>query len=514
MSKEIDLISAKSKIKKMFPNAESIIELYQNYSEGEYIKNLNIIKQHIPLKKEKHNLNIIYFCYAGCLKFDRFNAPTPFVVNPEQNIYFKMFVDALIKAEGGTFTHNSLAFTLKHIRSNIYTEFDSKPLNEIDIDKVVEFQNKLKNFAAPLEPIKLIEFEDEKNKINSILDGILDKSLITKITTRIPYIIYRSSLSLTFQWQGIELSMFLKPVFSASTFSFANFDQAAQPASPSRWQTGHTEIEIQFSALIDCDIYAKPIQAIYDKDLPFKGWPKCFVITFDVITDVIWKLRLDNKSENTFFPAPTDIGFIKWEIFSNHDSVVDWKIKDSPANMWFAFSPSNDIQTMSLGDVKPPSWSEKCKYMAIMYFEIGQNEEAIFWINVGVEALFEERFELISRQIKNSEFIKELNKPKVFWEGAEEIIADQFPDIAGKIKWPDTKIHISIFAKLKYLFKNVAMKTTVKELLSNYSTVNKIRNNLFHGKANVAITVDDVKEAIASFKWIADNFYIASEIVD
>ena len=109
------------------------------------------------------------------------------------------------------------------------------------------------------------------------------------------------------------------------------------------------------------------------------------------------------------------------------------------------------------------------------------------------------------------EIEQEIDSPKAFWDTAEEIIAQQYPELAGKTDWPDTKIHVSMYAKIKYFYKLVSMQTPVRELLSKYESISRFRNALFHGTSEQRLPVDDVRHALESFEWIENNCVLADK---
>jgi hypothetical protein len=146
-----------------------------------------------------------------------------------------------------------------------------------------------------------------------------------------------------------------------------------------------------------------------------------------------------------------------------------------------------------------------------MYLEVGETNEALFWINVGVEALFQHRFRQISQTINDPELFDELSSPKAYWHEAEEVVREQFPELADRISWPGTTKHVSVYQKLKYLYRRVSMKTSVNEMISNYSKVSKNRNALFHGATEKRLPVNAVEKAISSFDWIVENFTLTED---
>jgi hypothetical protein len=142
-----------------------------------------------------------------------------------------------------------------------------------------------------------------------------------------------------------------------------------------------------------------------------------------------------------------------------------------------------------------------------MYLELGDTNEALFWLNVAVESLIARRFEEIEQMTGRSSLANDLGSPKEFWAEAETIVSKQFPDLAGKTKWPTAKIHVSIFGKLKALYRLVPMKTSLNELLVHYRAISGERNDLFHGKQTTRTTVAVVRAAKQAFDWIDSNMW-------
>ncbi len=509
MSDTIEKLRLLKKLDQNFPATSNSGENFQDISDDEYIKLLKGVLRYVRLDRGKNRLCINRFLYSGCVKFDRFAVPTPFVVGRQQHLHFKSFLDALIKAEHGDPTNTAL-FMLRDIRCQIYRDYDTKPSGSAGTSAIKDYCENVEKVVQPGNPNGISNFQEEKEKCIDILNGLNDGSLKTTIKTRIPFIIHRSPLTVCFNWSGIDVRMSSDPSFIQGEQSFASFGPASQQQGPSRWNTGYTELRLDFDALIDCDSFAEPLQAIHGEKSLFDGWPKCFSVAFHILREVVWNLRLEHGGENQWIPAPTDIGYIEWWISSSRRDQIDWCCKDSPASMMNLFVPSSERLDIDLGSLLEPIWSEQCRSFAIMYFEMGQKEEALFWLNVGVEALFEERFVMIAETSGISSLEKDLASPKAFWAQAEEVVAKQFPEIAQKIIWPDNEIHVSIYAKLKYLYRTVSMKTKHKELLKHYSRIQRYRNDLFHGRRSTIITVDIVNKAIDSFDWINGNFELAA----
>lgn len=508
MSETIEKLRFLKKLESMFSEEFDSARHYGSYSEEEYILLFSKFKKNINSDKVNRRSSISNFLYSGCLTFDRFNAPTPFVYERKRQKYFSDFLEELIKSERNDPT-NTATFSLRDIRNRMYGEFDGVQIDSIDSKKVLAIKNEVEQVCVPSHPIKLKEFQEEKYKVSSILQGISDASLKTSIKTRIPFIVHASPLELTTVWENVNVIIKARPRFTQCEGSFITTDAVIQQKSPSRWNSGYTEIDLIFDALIDCDLYEVPLQAIHKEKSPVNGWPKCFNIAFDIVRKVSWSLRLYHGGLTQWIPAPTDIGDIEWCLSSSMNDKIEWKIKSSPSALMHVFNPPETPISIDLGRLSEPEWSEQCRSFSIMYLEMGQNEEALFWLNVGVEALFYERIPLIAEASGLTTLEDDLISPKTFWSDAENIVSSQYPELKDKIKWPEKKVHVSLFTKLKHLFEMVNMQTKYRELIKQYSHIQRFRNDLFHGRKASIVKVEDVIVGIESFDWIRDNFRLS-----
>ena len=142
-----------------------------------------------------------------------------------------------------------------------------------------------------------------------------------------------------------------------------------------------------------------------------------------------------------------------------------------------------------------------------MYLELGDTNEPLVWLNVAVESLIAERFKEIEAVIGRPGLAADLGSPKEFWAEAEAIISKQIPEVAGKVRWPTAAIHVSVFSKLRALYRLVPMKTPLDELLSKYRDVSGERNDLFHGKRATRVTVPTIEAASQALSWIHANMW-------
>lgn len=120
---------------------------------------------------------------------------------------------------------------------------------------------------------------------------------------------------------------------------------------------------------------------------------------------------------------------------------------------------------------------------------------------VAMEALVEE---FVRRTAKTEEDLAEIEGVTYQFDSAEEILCEQFPEMKGKVNWPKTEIHTSVFTKLKRAVNKSGLKAMQKDIMKKYSQVNAKRNTLFHG-GDVEIDVEDVEKAFCAFAWLREN---------
>lgn len=151
------------------------------------------------------------------------------------------------------------------------------------------------------------------------------------------------------------------------------------------------------------------------------------------------------------------------------------------------------------------SWYLKCLKIAKSKLSQGKTNEALFWFNIGVESLFEER----SIKMLDSKGLAYdiINSGRSYWINANELITEQFPDVAKKIKWPESADGIpSWFTKIKFLDKEIGFGVNKKKILSNYYRINKHRNSLFHGSTSERVESKEVKKALEFYIYLIGNF--------
>jgi hypothetical protein len=299
--------------------------------------------------------------------------------------------------------------------------------------------------------------------------------------------------------------MEVEPTFNETGECSFVAEPAIMAVGASRWQGGTSGIKMSLAALHDADAFSEALQALEGQDLPFTGWPQCFTLAFAIIHDVAWRLRMESDSDPPWVPAPRDLGEMEIALTTAQAGQISWKLKGSPAQLIHVFTPRPEVAVRDLGELDAPPWSVRCRSLAIMYTQLGDTNEALFWLNVATEALLKERFGQIAGDLGRPELETELNSPKAFWAPAEECVSAQFPEMAGRVVWPDTEVHVSVYAKLKYLYRVAPMSGTVKDVLVRYRAIAEHRNALFHGVSEGRVPVAVVQAAMVNFDWLIRN---------
>lgn len=508
MTNKIDYSRARQRILELFVPGCDSAAVARSIGAEDMIVILDAVSSSLPSFSNQHHLDALsMFLYEGAKLFDRWFPPSPFVVPLDHDKRFAKFVNAFWSVEKANPT-NCAVFKLHYIKDMVFKKFDESPLNSITEQEIAKFKTKVERIAEPSISPQLEEFLDQKSELIFILKGLEDRSLQTIFQFRIPYVIHKQPIKVDFTWSGISMRAFLVPCFGKMEESLVHsVGDAAISVGASRWQTGSSKITIEQDRLVDGSAYTDCLQALPGVDLPINGWPKSFTLAFSIFHDLVWQIRAKHNGHQDWIPAPRDLSDLEFFMKTSSIDNIGWIRKGSPAQQLHIFVPSENFLNISLGDLTRLPWPTECRIKANMYLELGDTNEALFWLNVAVEALITQRFHEIEEAIARPGLAAELGSPKEFWSEAESIISKQFPEMACKVEWPKSQIHVSVFGKLKVLYRLVPMKTSYDELIRKYKDVSNERNDLFHGKQTSRVTVGIVQIASNSLIWIDENMW-------
>jgi hypothetical protein len=448
------------------------------------------------------------FYYLGCQKFDRFVIPTPYVVDPLSKQYFEKFLKKLKSVENDS--TNTAIFELHKIQWDIYDFLNQNKLAPSVIGSQF-FQEKIKHLKSieiPNNNEKKKEFNDFKRKVITLLSSIKNKTLKTKIKTRIPVSPVQGHTKIITNWQGINTMVFFYPKWGdmpQSIIQSQNKDNTFVSLTLSQWQSGYCDIEIEIEGFLDHSNPSQILASHPTEKLPIEVWPSASTYTYDILEKVTWKIREVSKLSGRWLLLPNDVATIKFELLGAGNT-IDWIVKDPPGLLIKGFV-SNDqrLNELEISLDRDVTWHQKCKILAHSYLETGATNEALFWLNVATEALFENRsVEICDRN--NIDF-DELSSGKSYWANAREVVQQSHPEIVEKINWPEERIGIpSWYTKIKFICKEIELKKSKKEILRNYNKVQKYRNALFHGASDDRISYENAKKAFDAHEWLEENF--------
>lgn len=500
-----EYLKAKRQILGTFTENCDPVAAANGLSDEQMLELLEAINPFLPLRLPTQVRAVSKFLYSGCQRFDRWFPPSPYVVPHSQQERFRKFVEVFARVENPPM--NSSAFRLHLLRDRLYANFEEKPISSIENEDLAQFRQEILKISVPPLQTKQTEFEEERTNLLSLLDGLADQSLRTVLRFSAPYLLHTATLEIQFTWRGMPAKAQIIPSPKMLEETFVQTEGTVQTVGASRWQTGTSRITVEFDALLDGSAFTPPLQALQSDKLPVSGWPKSFTFAFLIFHDLAWRVRIEHAGTHNWIPAPRDLSDLEFWIKTSSNNNLGWMRQSSPATLIQFHAAEAQKIILNLGELNQLSWATECTLRAHMYLELGDTNEALFWLNVAVESLIACRFKEIEQMTGRSSLANDLGSPKEFWAEAETIVSKQFPDLAGKTKWPTAKIHVSIFGKLKALYRLVPMKTSLNELLVHYRAISGERNDLFHGKQTTRTTVAVVRAAKQAFDWIDSNMW-------
>lgn len=503
--------SALEWIRGTFAESKRTNELASTFDEKLFIKVLDSIEKRIPYPNGPTGRAIQHFLYCGCLNLDRWVSPTPYVITKGHRKNFDRFVNALIvSSEDTTNTARFIADQIKWDLIDILHKLSASQIAEKD-EILTDYEARLKSIEIPSSRGKAEECMGIVSECLDIIKAAKSGSLKTRILSRIPIVPVLSKVNIETEWQEIGVSLNIQPTFSSPLNNMINAEDGATiiPITPSQWQHGFCDIIIECKALLDHARGVNPLLEDIKHEKPMSCWPQVFVDLFDILDRVIWKIREIQGVLASHILHPSDLAPIQCEVYAG-ERQIGWVIKGQPGAIFQVTNSEESEVNLELDISRPTEWYVRCRVLSETFLSTGETNDALFWINVATEALFEKRSKEICQRCNVSYSL--LSSGKSYWERAAEIVAEQLPEHANIIKWPEADLGIpSWFTKIRYLSRKVTLKKNKKEVLSKYHIINKHRNALFHGEQDGRVGADEARAALEAFLWLEENFSLAEE---
>jgi hypothetical protein len=286
---------------------------------------------------------------------------------------------------------------------------------------------------------------------------------------------------------------------------FTDRNQLVIPSNSSNWQQGVTKIEIDISGLLDHNKRSTELNFSHGINLPETGWTNLFYFTYSLLHNLFWQLLRDSYSIGSWNLKPSDMATIEFSVKANDNSVYNLSADSLGLTNMVMTRPSSE-EFIEIPKIENNvTWAEQSFALSKEHLSAGSTNEALFWINVGVESLFEDRCQ---KMCENAGIdFEDLSSSRCYWQNAKEKVAEYDPMLAEEIDWDtSTNINPSWYAKIKYLSKKANFKWTHKEVLSKYNEVSRKRNPIFHGSEAKPVTVETIKVAHTAFEWLVENF--------
>ncbi len=367
MVNQIQYIQAKRRICNCFlPDADPV-EAGRAISDEDLVSLLNAVSPAIPWSKPAQAEALAMFLFAGVTRFDRWFPPSPFVVPANRQERFSRFVAAFRRVEGKN-PVNCAVFQLHAIKDQVFERFDAIPIEKVEASEVQKFRKLAQSVPEPSSTAKKKEFEKERADLLSILDGLQDLSLRTRLQFRVPYVIHSHPLRVNFSWGGVAIGARIEPTFrqSGETFVQPESGGAAVSVGASRWQTGTSDVSLELSTLLDGSAHTERLQAIPGAEFPAEGWPKSFTWAFSIFHDLAWTLRVGHGGRQDWIPAPRDLSDLEQVIITASASQIGWIKKGSPAALYEMFVPSTEAVAINLGTLEQLPWAAECRTRATL----------------------------------------------------------------------------------------------------------------------------------------------------
>lgn len=438
------------------------------------------------------------FLFNGAIAFDRFVGNRPNTVDDESYNMFCRFLTSLQKMDGKHLERTAFLH-LEKIQWEIYRKC-SLALYDDEIKGFLEqCEKNVKAISLSKENGIVAEnIEKKKEEVLGLITAIREGAIRTKIHTTLPYKMTNTNATISLKVDGVAVEVSLSNHSQGSSLPIAKIAEGSTLATsgPSKWTTTTCELDIEAHCLID-GLEERPRITLKNNKEEKGYWTAVFDFTYRMVTAIWTFFQQQEEVTGTWPPLPNDIQYIQYGVCAG-DKEYDGEFSTNPSLVYHITSLKKKPKHYEIGEEKELLWSVHTYSYAILYAETGQFKEALFWLNVSVEALIEE---FIQRIATSKEMLSKIEGEEHKFDTAEEILSEQYPEMKGKVNWPEIVIHTSVFTKLKRAIKLSGKAVDQKELQKKYALINAKRNNLFHG-GSVEIVVDDLEKAFDAYAWL------------
>lgn len=472
---------------------------YERVSKEEYRQLYFAVRSEIGKGDDKLNTAVGEFLLHGAMAFDRYVGLRPQSVDDDQYDMFCNFLGSFQRFEG-SFTGRTYFLHLDRITWDLYRNCSLLPYDEVMEELLKDYENEIEKLVLPAGSERIVNnLETKKNDVLGLISVIRNGQIKTVIHTSLPFALSNTKAEFDVIVDGIKTHVKVNNHSQGSSLPFASITEGSSMTTigPSKWTTTSCELDIEANCLMD-GLELKDSVTLQKKE-DGRFWTAVFDYTYKVVSKIWMFMQQHDDVKGTWPPLPNDLHYIHYQV-SADDKVIDFEGTTNPALVYHVRPLNKPSQHYEIEE-QHYDWSLYAYQFAKVYAESGQLKEAIFWLNVSVEALVEE---FVQKVASTEELRQEIEGEEHKFDSAEAILVQQFPEMAGKVKWPDTVIHTSVFTKLKRAVTHTALASQKKDIIKNYQKVNAKRNALFHG-GSVDITIEDVEKAFNAYRWLKER---------
>lgn len=477
---------------------------YDKVKQEEYKQMYFAVRSHLKGGNRDWRMALGYFLLHGAFSYDRFVRLRPKVADEEQYDMFCRFLNTLQKMDGNSMVRTAL-FHIDKIKWDIYKECSLKPYNKEQEDFLTKCEKDVLGISVTnLNDNFSHQITKYKEELLNLIESIKNRTIRTAIHTTLPYKLTTTDADIKLTVDGVAVHVKTKHHSLGSSIPIAKIAEGSTMTTtgPSKWTTTTCELLIEANCLTDV-LEERPKMIMRRGEDDGGYWTSLFDFTFKVAYSIWTYVQQQGDVTGAWPPLPNDIHYIDCRIFDGN-KIYDNEFSTNPALVYHFTSLKKPAAQINIEESPKSQWSIYAYMFAKTYAESGQLKEAIFWLNVSVESLVEEFIQQIA---KTKDVLTEIEGDEHKFDTAEEILVEQFPEMKGKVKWPNTIIHTSVFTKLKRALKYSGLTINQKDVLKKYSQVNAKRNRLFHG-GETNINVNDVEKAFSAYDWLRKNLDI------
>jgi hypothetical protein len=504
-----DLRIALNRIGEQFSNGSG-----NGLQDGDWLEMLVPVAAASDATLRQLPIEVHKFLYYGACHFDRWIAPTPVVVESTDADHYRNFVGTLRRYAPED--DNVLIFALHDLRSELY---DGWAISSTDVcpprpnaKPLAALADNATRIREPSQVAARQQFHAARTHLIALCEALGSHQVFTHLTVELPHAVVRAPFVGDGTWRGLHFTYSLTPDASQSDGWTATGTALVTPVGLTRANSGTCQVHITVRGLVEHNAWSPYASAYAAEGAPPRsssGQPFCQTLLFLLLADLVAGLQ-DSRSEYVdplWTVVPRDISRMSVRIIA--DDVEIQSVPHIGMGMMQVTTGPLEERRVDFRDLKQGPYWAACSRQAQGLLTLGGTREALLWLNMAVEALLDERITALTED--DAELREKLTGSKLLFAEAEAVVAEQFPELAGKVVWPERQQTPSRFAQIKGLCDGLPLGATSRTALSKYSRIARKRNDVIHGRDIGSISAADIEAGLVALSWLDDNLRLNSE---